>query len=91
MKKKFVEPQVKRVEINFAESIATSAPTGPQGEVGSFNLNWTDAWSCTVISSGIMYDQIIESNFMSTFPCLKTGVSTKSAARTLGLRPSSYY
>lgn len=50
MKKKFIEPQIKRIELNLSENIANSSPNLDQ--TGFYILTY-DIASCTVVRSGI--------------------------------------
>ena len=86
MKKKFIEPEIKRIELNLNENIASSHEEGYNDvHMGAFNVCHTEKGCLEhVHKTDISYDQIFTTDrFLEIQKCLVG--SPLNAARILGL------
>ena len=84
MKKKFIEPEIKRIELNLNENIASSEPFFEEYKGIFYITHGYKGCLENTQEKGIHYDNINGDNFGSLYGCFISG--PKEAAEVLGLR-----
>ena len=84
MKKKFIEPEIKRIELNLNENIASSEPYSTIILGGIEVTHALKGCLEQVIDTGLHYNEVTYDNYLSTWNCFVKGA--KEAAYAFGFK-----
>lgn len=94
MRKVFVEPELKRIELNLTENIATSAEEVYSGTSGGFSVTqYVEGCTGNVKGTGFSLQEIStdQGKFTASFGCLVLGMTMRQAAKQLGISNYEMY